>query len=51
MVNFSITRAQMTELLVTATLQHEMPDSEKEYGELIRQKVDGVKGLGSSTGS
>ena len=38
-VNFSVTRAQMTELLITATLRHEMPELEQEHGSLMRQKV------------
>ena len=38
-VNFSITRVQMTEILVTATLKHEMPELGQEHGSLMRQKA------------
>ncbi len=40
-VNFSITRAQMTELMITATLKNEMAELEQEHGSLTKQKVCG----------
>ena len=38
-VNFSVTRSQMSELLITATMRHEMPQLDLEQGALVRQKV------------
>ena len=44
MINFSVTRAQITDILITETLRHEMPELEREHEVLIRQKVgQGVK--------
>ncbi|EFJ51362.1 dynein heavy chain [Volvox carteri f. nagariensis] len=44
-VNFSITRAQLCELLITATLRYEMPDLEHEHLVLTRQKAKGEADL------
>ncbi|KAF5843486.1 hypothetical protein DUNSADRAFT_15781 [Dunaliella salina] len=38
-INFSITKLQLQELLITTTLKHEMPEVENEHGILIKQKV------------
>lgn len=44
-VNFSITRGQLCELLITATLRHEMPDLESEHLVLMRQRAKGEADL------
>lgn len=38
-INFSITKLQLQELLITTTLKHEMPEVENEHGVLIKQKA------------
>ena len=49
-VNFSVTRSQMSELLITATMRHEMPQLDLEQGVLVRQKVWRVWGEGGGEG-
>ncbi len=43
--NFSITRGQLSELLITATLRHELPDLEAEHLVLMRQRAKGEADL------
>ena len=40
-VSFVITQAQLTELLITLSLKHEMPELEQEHSLLQKQKVGG----------
>lgn len=44
-VNFSITRGQLSELLITTTLRHELPDLEAEHLVLMRQRAKGEADL------